>query len=121
MIYKIKILLLNLIEKFIYQSKTIKNNTSVGALCRGIDNINFGSNNKIAHQCNFSGIVDLGDYTTIGYLSTLHGTITIGKFCQLGPHSTIITTNHPISYLSTYINNSLFEGELLSLREDKPV
>ncbi|MBW2937712.1 CatB-related O-acetyltransferase [Aureisphaera sp. CAU 1614] len=49
----------------------------------------------------------------------MHGDIEVGKYCQLGADVSIHTTNHPISYLSTYVNKSLFNGELSQLKSVK--
>ncbi len=51
----------------------------------------------------------------------MHGDIEIGKYCQLGADVAIHSTNHPTSYLSTYINKNLFDGELSKLKEIKKI
>lgn len=88
---------------------------------RGIQNVNFEGKNAVPDRCNFSGKIKLGYGTTLGYNNFLHGNITIGKYCQLGADVAIHTTNHPTSYLTTYINKNLFEGELKELKEEKKV
>ena len=89
-------------------------------ISRGLDQVDFEGNNKIATGCNFNGKISIGMHTTLGYNGTYHGTISIGKYCQFGPQVSIITSNHPMHYLSTYINDNLFAGELKKLKEDKP-
>ena len=93
----------------------------VSGIVKGLKQVRFEGNNKLATGANFNGTIEVGSYTTLGYNTTLHGTITIGKYCQLGPGVSIVTTNHPVHHLSTYINAHLFDGELKKLKEDKPV
>ncbi|SCY39843.1 CatB-related O-acetyltransferase [Flavobacterium caeni] len=98
-----------------------RNGASVSGFSRGLQNVRFGGENKLADRCNFSGKIEIGYRTTLGYNNFLSGDITIGKYCQIGGDVAIHTTNHPISHLSTYINRSLFDGELLELKEVKKV
>ena len=72
-------------------------------------------------RCNFSGSIKLGYGTTLGYNNFLHGNIEVGKYCQFGADVAVHSTNHPTSYLSTYINKSLFDGELTALKETKTI
>jgi acetyltransferase-like isoleucine patch superfamily enzyme len=88
---------------------------------RGIQNVTFEGKNKVPDRCNFSGTIRLGYATTLGYNNFLHGDIEIGKYCQLGADVAIHSTNHPTSYLSTYINKNLFNGELAQLKEIKKI
>lgn len=88
---------------------------------RGIQNVIFEGKNAVPDRCNFSGKIKLGYATTLGYNNFLHGDIVIGKYCQFGADVAIHSTNHPTSYLSTYINQNLFEGELKSLKEVKKI
>lgn len=104
-----------------YAGPVAEGNARSAGISRGLQQVDFKGENKVATGCNFNGAIEIGKYTTLGYNSTFHGTITIGNYCQLGPHVSIITTNHPVHYLSTYINSSLFEGELTSLKQNKPV
>ena len=89
-------------------------------ISRGLNQVDFEGNNKVASGCNFNGKISIGKYTTLGYNGTYHGSISIGKYCQFGPQVSIITSNHPMHHLSTYINENLFSGELKKLKEDKP-
>lgn len=86
---------------------------------RGLQNVTFGGKNAVPDRCNFSGTIKIGYATTLGYNNFIHGDVEIGKYCQIGADVAIHTTNHPISYLSTYVNNTLFNGELSSLKEVK--
>lgn len=42
----------------------------------------------------------------------MYGAIQIGRYSQIGAQVAIIADDHPISYLSTYVNHRLFQGEL---------
>ena len=70
-------------------------------------------------RCNFSGSIKLGYGTTLGYNNFLHGDIEVGKYCQFGADVALHATNHPMNYLTTYINANIFEGELKQLKEQK--
>ncbi|GAB5400434.1 MAG: CatB-related O-acetyltransferase [Aureisphaera sp.] len=94
---------------------------SLTGFSRGVQNVIFEGANKVPDRCNFSGKIKLGYATTLGYNNFLHGNIEIGKYCQLGADVAIHTTNHPIHYMSTYINKNLFDGELSKLKEVKKV
>lgn len=90
-------------------------------LSKGIQNVSFEGKNRVPDRCNFSGSISLGYATTLGYNNFLHGDIKIGKYCQLGADVAIHSTNHPTAYLSTYINKTLFNGELCELKEVKKI
>lgn len=86
---------------------------------RGIQNVSFEGKNAVPDRCNFSGKISIGYATTLGYNNFFGGDITIGKYCQIGADVAIHTTNHPMSFMSTYINKNLFDGELVTLKEIK--
>ncbi len=112
------------IRKVLYyflNTPKVSDKVSLSGYSRGVQNITFGGANKVPDRCNFSGKVSLGFGTTLGYNNFLHGNIQIGKYCQLGADVAIHTTNHPIHYMSTYINKNLFDGELSQLKEVKKV
>jgi virginiamycin A acetyltransferase len=85
----------------------------------GIKNVTFEGKNAVSDRCNFSGKIKIGFATTLGPNNFFAGNINIGKYCQIGADVAIHTTNHPISYMSTYINKNLFDGELGILKENK--
>lgn len=114
----------NLIKKiFLYflNSVEVNDKVSLSGFSRGLQNVTFGGKNAVPDRCNFSGKITIGYATTLGYNNFLHGDIIIGKYCQIGTDVAIHTTNHPISYMSTYINTNLFDGELKKLKEIKRV
>lgn len=82
----------------------------------GVQNVNFEGKNGFLDRCNFSGKVDLGYATTLGINNVLHGQIEIGKYCQIGFDVALHASNHPINFLTTYINKNLFDGELKKLK-----
>jgi acetyltransferase-like isoleucine patch superfamily enzyme len=93
-----------------------KNSVSYSGFSRGIDNVKFEGKNAVPDRCNFSGKIDIGYATTLGYNNFIHGKVIIGKYCQFGADVAIHANNHPINYMTTYINKNLFEGELKKLR-----
>lgn len=93
----------------------------ISGFSRGIKNVEFEGANAVPDRCNFSGTIKMGYGTTLGNNNFLHGNITIGKYCQLGADVAIHSSNHPIHFLSTYINKNLFRGELKGLKETKVI
>ena len=110
-IKKILIYFLNTVNK--------RENVTLSGFSKGIQNVVFEGKNAVPDRCNFSGEIKIGFATTLGYNNFLHGNIKIGKYCQLGADVAIHTSNHPVNYLSTYINSNLFSGELNKLKEVK--
>jgi acetyltransferase-like isoleucine patch superfamily enzyme len=104
---------LNTIEK--------KDKVTLSGFSRGIQNVTFEGKNAVPDGCNFSGKIKIGYATTLGYRNLLGGTISIGKYCQLGVDVALHATNHPISYMTTYINKNLFDGELKSLKQENVI
>lgn len=96
-----------------------KKKVTFNGFSRGLQNVSFEGKNAVPDRCNFSGKISIGYATTLGYNNFFGGDITIGKYCQIGADVAIHTTNHPISFMSTYINKNLFDGELSSLKETK--
>jgi acetyltransferase-like isoleucine patch superfamily enzyme len=89
-----------------YKTSHISENVSLGES-------KLEGNNSIGHDVVFFGNVRIGYGTTIGHNSVLHGgEISIGRYCQFGPYMAIYAVDHPISYLSMYVNKRLFAGEL---------
>lgn len=84
---------------------------------RGLQNVVFEGKNAVPDRCNFSGNIKIGYATTLGYSNLLVGNIAIGKYCQLGVDVALHATNHPIPYMTTYINKNLFQGDLNQLKE----
>jgi acetyltransferase-like isoleucine patch superfamily enzyme len=95
----------------------VKEGIQFSGYSRGIQNVIFEGKNAVPDKCNFSGKIKIGYATTLGYNNLFGGNISVGKYCQLGADIAILSTNHPINHLSTYINKNLFNGELKKLRE----
>lgn len=119
---------MNKLRKFIKKSilyflnsSEIRNNVRITGFSNGIKNVTFEGKNAVPDRCNFSGKIKIGYATTLGYNNFFHGNISIGKYCQIGADVAIHTTNHPMNYMSTYINKNLFNGDLHSLKETKKV
>ncbi|MCL7753189.1 CatB-related O-acetyltransferase [Polaribacter sp. Z022] len=111
-----------LIKKILYYFLNYvdeKESTVFSGFSRGLKNVSFEGNNAVPDRCNFSGKIKIGFATTLGYNNFFHGNIRIGKYCQFGADVAVHTSNHPITYLSTYINKNLFSGELKKFKETK--
>jgi acetyltransferase-like isoleucine patch superfamily enzyme len=109
------------IKKVLYYFlNTTENNEKVvfSGYSSGIQNVTFEGKNAVPDRCNFSGKIKIGFATTLGQNNFFAGDINIGKYCQIGADVAIHTTNHPVSYMSTYINKNLFNGELVTLKEN---
>lgn len=114
----------NVIKKILYyflNAVECRQNVTVSGFSRGVHNVTCEGKNTIPDRCNFSGEIKLGYATTLGYNNFIHGNVVIGKYCQLGADVAIHATNHPTSYLTTYINNNLFSGALKSLKDQKKI
>jgi acetyltransferase-like isoleucine patch superfamily enzyme len=109
LIKKILYYFLNTVEK--------KDKVVLSGFSRGLSNVTFEGKNAVPDGCNFSGSIKIGYATTLGYRNLLGGTVTIGRYCQLGVDVALHATNHPISFMTTYINKNLFQGELKKLKE----
>lgn len=112
------------IKKIIYyflNNVEEREKVALSGFSRGIQNVTFEGKNAVPDGCNFSGKIKIGYATTLGYRNLLSGTIFIGKYCQLGVDVALHATNHPISYMTTYINKNLFEGDLKSLKQENVI
>ncbi|UQD56158.1 CatB-related O-acetyltransferase [Flavobacterium sp. K5-23] len=112
-IKKVLLYFLNTVEK--------RENVIVSGFSSGLQNVIFEGKNVVPEGCNFSGKIKIGYATTLGSNNLLGGIISIGKYCQLGVDVAIHATNHPLSYMSTYINQNLFQGELKQLKQENKI
>ncbi|WP_318643164.1 CatB-related O-acetyltransferase [Flavobacterium ardleyense] len=103
-----------------YINRQKKSGTSIATNTSGYMNVIFEGENAVPEGCTFSGKIFLGHRTTLGKNNLLSGNIHIGKYCQLGMNVALHGTNHPISFLSTYINSRLFDG-LSELKSEKHI
>lgn len=98
-----------------------KDKVTIFGYSRGLQNVTFQGKNAVPDRCNFSGKISIGYATTLGYNNFFAGNITIGKYCQIGVDVAIHATNHPVNYMSTYINSNLFNGELKQFKQENKV
>lgn len=69
--------------------------------------------NSIGRNSELHGNVKIGFRTTLGHNCILYGDdVSIGRYCQLAPHVALYAVNHPLDYLTTYVNKRLFDKEL---------
>ncbi len=99
-------------KRYLFRKERKKEGTIISSRAIGYDKVFFEGENAIPDYCSFSGKISIGKYTTLGINNFIHGDVEVGRFCQIGVDVAIHSTNHPISYLSTYINKRLFNGEL---------
>jgi acetyltransferase-like isoleucine patch superfamily enzyme len=79
----------------------------------GFWKVKYEGNNLIPERCQFlSDNISLGYCTTLGTNNIISGNVSIGKYCQLGADVAIHASNHPINYMTTYVNHNLFNGDL---------
>jgi len=112
-------LLKKIIYRIIYHVEKLDGGSAVVGRVQGISNVTFeGPVAIVPDGCNFSGCITIGRCTTLGYRNFLSGAISIGRYCQLGADLAMHATDHPVSYMSIYINKMLFDGELKQLKEN---
>jgi virginiamycin A acetyltransferase len=98
-----------------------KEGVTLSGFSRGLQNVIFEGKNSVPDRCNFSGKIKIGYASTLGYNNLLSGTITIGNYCQLGANVALHATNHPMAYMTTYINQNLFQGDLKQFKEENKI
>lgn len=104
-----------------FRKKKLIEGTKISRKSKGYLNVIFDGKNGVPDYCNFSGNIQIGYATTLGFNNLISGNISFGKYCQIGADVGIHSTNHPVSFLSTYINKNLFNGELKKLKEIKKI
>jgi len=71
--------------------------------------------NAIGIETRLVGKIVIGHCSTVSdrcILWARGGYIEVGNYCQIAPSVAMYTTNHPITYLTTYTNDNLFSGAL---------
>ncbi len=106
-------------KKFIALKK--KKGIYIDSSASGFINVDFKGKNGVPENCQFFGNVKIGYATTLGKNNFLGGNIVIGNYCQIGADVAMHATNHPMTFMSTYINKNLFNGELKSLKENNKI
>lgn len=99
-----------LFRRFLHRAK--RRDVLIDKHCDSAINVSFEGNNGVPKGCNFCGDISVGYGTTLGNYNYLFGAIQIGRYCQFGAQVAIYAGNHPVTFLSTYINYRLFHGEL---------
>jgi len=118
MVKKIYRIIKRILFRFLYHVEEDRSGALVRGRVSGVSNVSFEQPSAVVPDgCQFSGSITIGACSTLGYNNMLFGDVTIGRYCQLGADVALYATNHPISYMSTYINKMLFDGELKDLKE----
>ena len=97
-----------------------QNGNVISSKSSGFMKVVYGGENAIPDGCSFSGKITLGFRTTLGINNMFFGKVTLGKYCQIGANVAFHATNHPITYLTTYINQRLLNG-LKDLKSEKEI
>lgn len=119
LLYKIK---LKWQRKSFRRNMLASKNVVIDSDAIGYQNVFYEGCNGVPARCQFIGTnIRIGYKSTLGYNNLLSGAITIGKYCQLGSDVAFHASNHPMSYMTTYVNKSLFDGALKQLKEDKKI
>ena len=84
----------------------------VGQRTIGAGRIRFEGLNLIGRMGSFTGEVEIGLCSTVGAFADFTGPIRIGRYCQIGPSVGLVANDHPVGYLTTYINSRLMQGRL---------
>mgnify|MGYP006092335923 CR=1 FL=1 len=116
-----KKILYKIFHRFFYIRYSYKDKAKVSIFIRGLNNFIFEGQNLVPEFCVASGKIKVGYKTTLGVHNFLFGEIEIGKYCQIGAYTAFHGINHPVNYLSTYINDSLFKGDLKNLKSSKSI
>lgn len=110
-------------KKIVYflNTQEIIEKVTFSRLSLGVQNVTFEGKSAVSDGCNFSVNIKIRYATTLGCNNLLGVTITIGKDSQLGVGVALNATNHPISYVITYIDQNLFEGDLKQSKEENKI
>ena len=117
---RLYLLFQRIFDKVYYYPRYVQGGVIRGRIS-GIQYVKCEGKNGIPEGCTFSGNIQLGYRSTLGKNNWVHGNISIGKYCQIGANVMINSTNHPVNYLSTYINSELFNGDLYELKDTKSI
>jgi acetyltransferase-like isoleucine patch superfamily enzyme len=78
--------------------------------------------NVLGHHSKIRGEVSMGYGTTLGgYNQIMGGSIRFGRYCQIAPFAAVYAINHPLNYITTYVNSRLLGGELKDLQATSTV
>ena len=96
------------------------NGNIISGQSKGFMNVSYEGENAVPEGCSFSGKIKLGFRTTLGINNMFFGNISIGKYCQIGANVAFHATNHPTSYMTSYINQRLFNN-LVKLKNENAI
>ncbi len=117
----LKLKIIRKLQSWVKPYLTYEKGVKVSFWASGIHHVEFEGGNIVPEYCVFSDKTRLGYRTTLGTNNFFGGKVSIGKYCQIGRDVAFHPTNHPISFPTTYVNSQLFEGELKSLKTEKPI
>jgi len=107
-------------NKFLKERR--KEESIISPQASGYWKVFFEGKNRVPERCQFlNENIHIGFATTMGVNNLLSGNVTIGKYCQIGADVAFHASNHPISYMATYINYNLFKGELKKYKEEHKI
>jgi acetyltransferase-like isoleucine patch superfamily enzyme len=105
-------LMLRIVEGRARFQKKLSGKVVVGREVHGLKHVSFAGKNAVGFGSHFSGEVKVGYATTVGAFNHVVGPVSIGNYCQLGPAVAIYGREHSTRHVTTYFNQSLFEGRL---------
>ena len=108
-------------QKMFHKMYDYEGKAKVSLWVRGLKNFEFQGENLVPEFCVAAGETKLGYRTTLGVHNFFGGTVSIGKYCQIGGYVAFHASNHPISHPTTYINRKLLDGDLASIKVNKPI
>jgi acetyltransferase-like isoleucine patch superfamily enzyme len=114
-------------KKLQYQRKQflkerIKEDIYIDPSCNGYWKVLFEGKNRVPERCHFlSDEIKIGYATTLGVNNWFGGKVQIGNYCQIGADVAFHASNHPISYMTTYINANLFGGSLKNQNDNHAI
>jgi virginiamycin A acetyltransferase len=99
-----------------------KEDTYIHSSCSGYWKVSFEGKNRVPERCHFlSDEIKIGFATTLGVNNWFGGKVQIGNYCQIGADVAFHASNHPISYMTTYINANLFGGSLKNQNDNHTI
>lgn len=106
--------------KFLQQRR--KEGSIISSQTTGYWKVFFEGKNRVPERCQFlNEDIHIGYATTLGVNNVLSGKVTIKKYCQIGGDVAFHASNHPISYMTNYINSNLFNGTLKSNKKEHQI
>lgn len=108
-------------QSWVHPYVNVGKGSKVSFWANGTHHCDLEGGNIIPEYCSFADKTFLGKGTTLGTNNYFGGKVKIGRYCQIGRDVAFHPTNHPTEFLTTYINQQLFSGELKKLKQEKPI